>query len=140
MTTALGTSRLLTAERVFINTGTRPLIPSMPGLTEVSFLTSESVMELEQLPDHLIVVGSGYIGLEFAQMFRRFGSSATVIGHSEQILSNQDSDIAIAVQMPVSPRERQPLHSFFIAEFSNDSWHFSQINFLSSSIASFASY
>lgn len=98
VTTAFGTSRLLTAERFFINTGTRPLIPSMPGLTEAGFLTSESVMELEQLPDHLIVLGSGYIGLEFAQMFRRFGSGVTVIGHSEQILSNQDSDIAIAVQ------------------------------------------
>ena len=97
VTTALGTSHLLTAERFVINTGTRPLIPSMPGLTEAGFLMSKSVMELEQLPDHLIVLGSGYIGLEFAQMFRRFGSGVTVIGHSEQILSNQDSDIAIAV-------------------------------------------
>ncbi|MDF5723624.1 MAG: mercuric reductase [Rhizonema sp. PD37] len=90
--------RLLTAERFFINTGTRPSIPSVPGLTEAGFLTSESIMELEQLPEHLIILGSGYIGLEFAQMFRRFGSRVTVIGHSEQILSNQDSDIAIAVQ------------------------------------------
>jgi pyruvate/2-oxoglutarate dehydrogenase complex dihydrolipoamide dehydrogenase (E3) component len=55
-------------------------------------------MELEQLPKHLIVLGSGYIGLEFAQMFRRFGSGVTVIGQSEQILSQQDPDIAIAVQ------------------------------------------
>ncbi|MHC5939469.1 FAD-dependent oxidoreductase [Nostoc sp.] len=99
VTTALDTTRLLTAERFFINTGTRPLIPSLPGLTEAGFLTSESIMELEQLPEHLIVLGSGYIGLEFAQMFQRFGSRVTVIGHSEQILSNQDSDIAIAVQM-----------------------------------------
>ncbi|MEH2387666.1 MAG: FAD-dependent oxidoreductase [Nostoc sp.] len=98
MTTALDTTRLLTAERFFINTGTRPLIPSLPGLTEAGFLTSESIMELEQLPEHLIVLGSGYIGLEFAQMFQRFGSGVTVIGHSKQILSNQDSDIAIAVQ------------------------------------------
>jgi pyruvate/2-oxoglutarate dehydrogenase complex dihydrolipoamide dehydrogenase (E3) component len=55
-------------------------------------------MELEELPEHLIVLGSGYIGLEFAQMFRRFGSRVTVIGQSEQILSQQDPDIAIAVQ------------------------------------------
>ncbi|WP_265277765.1 FAD-dependent oxidoreductase [Nostoc sp. KVJ3] len=96
--TTVDTTRLLTAERFFINTGTRPLIPSLPGLTEAGFLTSESIMELEQLPEHLIVLGSGYIGLEFAQMFQRFGSRVTVIGHSEQILSNQDSDIAIAVQ------------------------------------------
>ena len=98
VTTAKGNTQLLTAERFFINTGTGPLIPSVPGLKETGFLTSESIMELEQLPEHLIVLGSGYIGLEFAQMFRRFGSSVTVIGHSEQILSQQDPDIAIAVQ------------------------------------------
>ncbi|MEH1939825.1 MAG: mercuric reductase [Nostoc sp.] len=98
VTTTEGNNRLLTAERLFINTGTRPLIPSIPGLTEVEFLTSESIMELEYLPEHLIVLGSSYIGLEFAQMFRRFGSRVTVIGQSEQILSQQDPDIAIAVQ------------------------------------------
>ncbi|WP_016953708.1 mercuric reductase [Anabaena sp. PCC 7108] len=98
VTTTEGNNRLLTAERLFINTGTRPLIPSVPGLTEVEFLTSESIMELEYLPEHLIVLGSGYIGLEFAQMFRRFGCRVTVIGQSEQILSQQDPDIAIAVQ------------------------------------------
>lgn len=98
VTTALDTTRLLTAERLFINTGTRPLIPSVPGLMEAGFLTSESIMELEYLPEHLIVLGSGYIGLEFAQMFRRFGCRVTVIGQSEQILSQQDPDMAIAVQ------------------------------------------
>ncbi|OYD87706.1 pyridine nucleotide-disulfide oxidoreductase [Nostoc sp. 'Peltigera membranacea cyanobiont' 213] len=98
VTTTEGNNCLLTAERLFINTGTRPLIPSIPGLAEVEFLTSESIMELEYLPEHLIVLGSGYIGLEFAQMFRRFGSGVTVIGQNEQILSQQDPDIAIAVQ------------------------------------------
>ncbi len=98
VTTTEGNNRLLTAERLFINIGTRPLIPSIPGLTEVEFLTSESIMELEYLPEHLLVLGSSYIGLEFAQMFRRFGSGVTVIGQSEQILSQQDPDIAIAVQ------------------------------------------
>jgi probable pyridine nucleotide-disulfide oxidoreductase len=93
-----GTTQLLTAERFFINTGTRPLIPFVPGLKESGFLTSESIMELEALPEHLIVLGSGYIGLEFAQMFRRFGCRVTVIGQSEQILSQQDPDMAIAVQ------------------------------------------
>lgn len=93
-----GNIRLLAAERLFINTGTRPLIPPVPGLKETGFLTSESIMQLEQLPEHLIVLGSGYIGLEFAQMFRRFGSRVTVIGQSEQILSQQAPDIAIAVQ------------------------------------------
>ncbi|WP_225887058.1 mercuric reductase [Nodosilinea nodulosa] len=96
--TAEGTIRHLTAERIFINTGTRPLIPSVLGLKDAGFLTSESIMEMEQLPEHLIVLGSGYIGLEFAQMFRRFGSRVTVVGQSEQILSKQDPDVAIAVQ------------------------------------------
>lgn len=98
VTTTEGTTRYLTAERFFINTGTRPLIPNVPGLKDVGFLTSESIMELEQLPEHLIVLGSGYIGLEFAQMFRRFGSRVTVIGQSAQILSQQDPDIASTVQ------------------------------------------
>ncbi|WP_199347158.1 FAD-dependent oxidoreductase [Tolypothrix tenuis] len=93
-----GNTRLITAERLFINTGTRPLIPSIPGLKEAGFLTSESIMELEQLPEHLLILGSGYIGLEFAQMFWRFGSRVKVIGQSEQILSQQDPDIAMAVQ------------------------------------------
>ncbi|MEH2024072.1 MAG: FAD-dependent oxidoreductase [Nostoc sp.] len=97
--TTEGNTRVLTAERLFINTGTRPLIPSIPGLAEVEFLTSESIMELEHLPEHLIVLGSGYIGLEFAQMFRRFGSGVTVIGQSEQILSQQDSDTALPAAM-----------------------------------------
>lgn len=93
-----GAVRLLSAKRFFINTGTRPFIPLVPGLAEAEFLTSESLQELELLPEHLIVLGSGYIGLEFAQMFRRFGSRVTVIGQSKQILSQQDPDIAIAVQ------------------------------------------
>jgi pyruvate/2-oxoglutarate dehydrogenase complex dihydrolipoamide dehydrogenase (E3) component len=95
---AEGTTRHLTADRLFINTGTRPSIPLVPGLKETGFLTSESIMELQQLPEHLIVLGSGYIGLEFAQMFQRFGARITVIGQSEQILSSQDPDIALAVQ------------------------------------------
>ncbi|MBH8577119.1 mercuric reductase [Nostocaceae cyanobacterium CENA369] len=98
VTTTEGNNRLLTAEQLFINTGTRPLIPSIPGLAKAGFLTSESIMELEHLPEHLIVLGSGYISLEFAQMFRRFGCGVTVIGQNEQILSQQDPDIAIAVQ------------------------------------------
>ncbi|AGY56397.1 mercuric reductase [Gloeobacter kilaueensis] len=94
-----GTRRLLSADEIFINTGTRPLIPPLPGLKEAGFLTSESIMELEgAVPEHLIVLGSGYIGLEFAQMFRRYGSRVTVVGQSAQILTQQDPDIANAVQ------------------------------------------
>ena len=67
-------------------------------LNTTSFLTSKSIVELEQLPEHLIVLINGYIGLEFTQMFRRFSSRITVIGQSQQIPSNQDPNIAIAVQ------------------------------------------
>jgi probable pyridine nucleotide-disulfide oxidoreductase len=98
VTTIEGATRYLTAERFFINTGTKPAIPSISGLQEAGFLTSESIMELEQLPEHLIILGSGYIGLEFAQMFQRFGSRVNVVGRGGQILSDRDSDIAIAVQ------------------------------------------
>ena len=84
----------LTADKIFINTGTRPFIPSIPGLNDCQPLTSESIMELDRLPEHLIVYGAGYIGIEFAQMFRRFGSRVTVISRNTQILSNEDVDIS----------------------------------------------
>lgn len=84
----------ITADKIFINTGSRPLIPNIPGLNECQPLTSESIMELESLPEHLLVYGSGYIGIEFAQMFRRFGSKVTVISRSSQILNQEDLDIS----------------------------------------------
>src|SRR5207247_480641 len=69
-----GGTRQLTAERIFINTGGRPAVPPLPGLDTVPALDSTSIMELDEVPRHLLVLGGGYIGLEFAQMFRRFGS------------------------------------------------------------------
>ena len=120
VTNAEGNTRLLTAERLFINIGTQPLIPLVPGLQEAGFLTSESIMELDQLPEHLIIMGSGYIGLKFAQMFRRFGSRVTVIEQSEQILSQQDPDIAIAVQTLL---ERGGIE-FLLMNVANNRSHF----------------
>jgi pyruvate/2-oxoglutarate dehydrogenase complex dihydrolipoamide dehydrogenase (E3) component len=87
----------LTANQIFINTGARPAIPSIPGLESIPFLNSTSIMELDQVPDHLLVLGGGYIGLEFGQMFRRFGSKVTVIQRSERLLAREDADIADAV-------------------------------------------
>ena len=84
----------LESERIFINTGARPDIPSVPGLETVGYLTNASVMELSELPDHLLVLGGGYIGLEFGQMFRRFGSRVTIIHRSAQILPREDAEIA----------------------------------------------
>jgi pyruvate/2-oxoglutarate dehydrogenase complex dihydrolipoamide dehydrogenase (E3) component len=89
-----GTIRQLEAEKIFINTGTKPALPPLPGLAETKPLTSESIQELERLPEHLIVLGGGYIGLEFAQIFRRFGSRVTVLERGERFLPREDADIA----------------------------------------------
>jgi pyruvate/2-oxoglutarate dehydrogenase complex dihydrolipoamide dehydrogenase (E3) component len=84
-------------KRTFINTGGRPAIPSIPGLNEVSWLDSTSIMELDRVPQHLLVLGGGYIGLEFGQMFRRFGSAVTVVQRGRQLLAREDPDVAEAV-------------------------------------------
>lgn len=89
-----GGVRQLTAEKVFINTGTRPSLPALEGLADVRPLTSESLLELDRLPKHLIVLGAGYIGLEFAQAFHRFGSKVTVIERGRRFLSREDVDVA----------------------------------------------
>lgn len=88
----------LESEKIFINTGTRPDPPRLHGIDTVGYLTNESLMELQEIPEHLIVLGGGYIGLEFGQMFRRFGSRVTVIHRGEQLLAREDNDVAIALQ------------------------------------------
>jgi pyruvate/2-oxoglutarate dehydrogenase complex dihydrolipoamide dehydrogenase (E3) component len=86
------------SEKIFIDTGTRPEIPKIPGMDSVPFLTNASVMELLEIPKHLLVLGGGYIGLEFGQMFRRFGSRVTIIHRSERILPREDPDITQELQ------------------------------------------
>jgi pyruvate/2-oxoglutarate dehydrogenase complex dihydrolipoamide dehydrogenase (E3) component len=86
--------RTVQADLVFINTGGRPAAPDIPGLGGEGWLDSTSVMELDQVPGHLIVLGGGYVGLEFAQMYRRFGSRVTVIQRGTQLLPLEDEDIA----------------------------------------------
>jgi pyruvate/2-oxoglutarate dehydrogenase complex dihydrolipoamide dehydrogenase (E3) component len=92
-----GGQRVLTGERIFINAGARPAVPAVDGLKEVPFLDSTSIMELDAVPEHLIVLGGGYIGLEFGQMFRRFGSHVTIVQSGSQLLSGEDADVAGAV-------------------------------------------
>jgi pyruvate/2-oxoglutarate dehydrogenase complex dihydrolipoamide dehydrogenase (E3) component len=89
---------LLDSDKIFINTGGRPNIPDIPGLDPASVLTNESIMELTELPKHLIVLGGGYIGLEFGQMFRRFGSRVTIIHNQAQIIPREDPEIAAELQ------------------------------------------
>ncbi|HZV05464.1 MAG TPA: mercuric reductase [Gemmataceae bacterium] len=92
-----GGVRRLGAGKIFINTGCRPSVPALPGLDQVHFLDSTSIMELEEVPSHLLVLGGGYVGLEFAQMFRRFGSAVTIVQRNEQLLPHEDADVAEAV-------------------------------------------
>lgn len=93
-----GEKQTLTAEWIFINVGCRPAPLDVPGASEVEILDSTSVMELDTVPEHLVVVGGGYVGLEFAQMFRRFGSKVTVVQRSGKLLGREDEDIADEVK------------------------------------------
>ena len=93
-----GGERLLTADRIVINTGGRPVVPDIPGLADANWLDSSSVMELQVLPAHLVVLGGGYIGLEFSQMFRRFGARVTVITRDERLIPREDPDISAEVE------------------------------------------
>jgi pyruvate/2-oxoglutarate dehydrogenase complex dihydrolipoamide dehydrogenase (E3) component len=87
----------LTADKIFINVGARAVIPPIPGLDQVPFLTNSSMMHLDSLPKHLIIVGGSYIGLEFGQMFRRFGSEVTIIETSPRLIPREDEDVSAAI-------------------------------------------
>ena len=89
---------LLQAEKIFINVGGRALAPPMPGLDEVDYLTNSSMMEVDFLPEHLLIVGGSYIGLEFAQIYRRFGSRVTVFDRNERLIKREDEDISDAIK------------------------------------------
>jgi pyruvate/2-oxoglutarate dehydrogenase complex dihydrolipoamide dehydrogenase (E3) component len=89
-----GGQRALTAAKIFINAGARPSVPTLDGLKSVPFLDSTSIMELDTVPERLLVLGGGYVGLEFGQMFRRFGSRVTIVQSGGQLLNREDPDIA----------------------------------------------
>lgn len=91
-------SEILEAERIFVNVGGRPSVPRMPGVDEVPYLTNESMMELDFVPQHLVVIGGSYIGLEFAQMMRRFGSEVTVVEMAPRLVAREDEDVSLAIQ------------------------------------------
>ena len=89
-----GAHRALDADQIFINAGTRASRPPLAGLENVPFLDNVSIMELDAVPDHLIVLGGGYIGLEFGQLFHRFGSKVTIVQSGDQLLNREDPDVA----------------------------------------------
>ena len=91
-------STLLEAAEIFLNVGGRASVPGMPGITEVSYLTNSSMMEIDFLPEHLVVIGGSYIGLEFAQMYRRFGSRVTVVEMGPRLIAREDEEVSAAVQ------------------------------------------
>ena len=88
----------LTADKIFINVGGRPQIPKMPGLDTVPYLTSVTMMDLDFIPEHLIVIGGSYVGLEFAQMMRRFGSRVTVVEMGPRVVAREDEDVSLEIQ------------------------------------------
>ena len=88
----------LHAERIFLNVGGRAMVPDIPGLADIDFLTNVSILELDTLPEHLVIVGGSYIALEFAQMFRRFGARVTVVEKGPRLASREDEDVSETVR------------------------------------------
>lgn len=89
--------RELEAPRIFINVGGRAALPQMPGIADVPFLNNERIMHLDRLPEHLVIIGGSYIGLEFAQMYRRFGSRVTVVEAGPRLIAREDEDVSAAI-------------------------------------------
>jgi pyruvate/2-oxoglutarate dehydrogenase complex dihydrolipoamide dehydrogenase (E3) component len=88
---------VISAEQIFLNVGGRAIVPDMPGVDRVPYLTNSSMLKLEALPRHLAIVGGSYVGLEFAQMYRRFGSEVTVVEKGSRLLAREDEDIAMEI-------------------------------------------
>jgi pyruvate/2-oxoglutarate dehydrogenase complex dihydrolipoamide dehydrogenase (E3) component len=89
---------VLRGERIFLNVGGRAVVPDLPGVDRISYLTNRSILELDTLPDHLVVIGGSYVGLEFAQMYRRFGSRVTVVEKGSRLIAREDPDVSLAVK------------------------------------------
>lgn len=111
---------LIGAERIFINVGGRAIVPKMPGIDQISYWTNSSMMDVDFIPEHLVIVGGSYIGLEFAQMYRRFGSEVTIIEKGPRLIGREDADVSTAIAEII---EREGIHVRLNAEcirFKND--------------------
>ena len=96
--TVVVNDEVLEAERIYINVGGRATVPAIPGINEAPFLTNSSMMDVDFLPEHLVVVGGSYVGLEFAQMYRRFGSEVTIVEMAPRLIGREDEDVSQAVR------------------------------------------
>ncbi len=115
-----GGEETLTADKIFINTGARPTIPKIDGLDKINYLTSTTIMELNQVPKHLLVVGASYIALEFGQMFKRFGSKVTILEQSEKFLSREDDDVSVEIKKFLEKEQLEIFTSASVQHFSSD--------------------
>lgn len=100
---------LIEADEIFLNVGGRAVVPDFPGIDSVPYLTNTSVLQLRELPKHLVIVGGSYIGLEFGQMFRRFGAEVTIVERSDRLLPKEDPDVSAAV-VDILEKEGIKLH------------------------------
>src|SRR5262249_53750510 len=97
-----GGTRRLAGDRIFLNLGTHATIPPIPGLADAGPMTNIELLELDRLPEHLVVLGGGSVGLEFAQAYRRFGGRVTVVEHGPQLLGREDADVAEEIRRILS--------------------------------------
>ena len=107
--------QLLSAPRVFINVGARPAVPDLPGLQTIPCLTSSSILRLDFVPKHLVIIGGSYVGLEFGQMFRRFGAKVTIIEKNARLLEFEDADVSEALRHPPKSMLGQPTLVTFVS-------------------------
>ena len=96
--TVLVNGKAISADKIFINVGARARVPEMPGIHDIDYFTNTTIMDVDALPEHLIIVGGSYIGLEFAQIYKRFGSQVTVIEMSDRVIAREDDDVSTTVQ------------------------------------------
>jgi pyruvate/2-oxoglutarate dehydrogenase complex dihydrolipoamide dehydrogenase (E3) component len=104
---------VLEADKIFINVGARAFVPPMPGLDRVDYLTNSSMMQVDYLPEHLIIIGGSYIGLEFGQMYRRFGSQVTIVEKGPRLIARDDEDVSETVKEIL---ENEGIHTRLNAE------------------------
>lgn len=89
--------QLVQAEHIFLNVGARPLVPDMPGARDTPFMTTSTIMDVDYLPNHLLIIGGSYVGIEFAQMYRRFGSEVTIVERDDRLIAREDKDVSAAI-------------------------------------------